>query len=252
MSRDGETTLTKKANTIALSDVPSRSGVHVMFDRISPRYDLLNHLLSLGLDYSWRRRAVSKLGVGSNQTVLDLACGTGDLLLAARKRIDDGNRLIGLDKAPQMLSRAAMKIAHRNVASTKLILGDGMALPLADGTVDATMIAFGIRNMPDTVGCLQEMCRILKPGGKAIVLEFSLPHNRVLRALHRFYLRTFVPFLGRVVSGDVHAYRYLDRTIETFAQGKEFCRLMQMAGFTEVEAEALSFGIVTIYTGWRP
>ncbi|TFH54714.1 MAG: methyltransferase domain-containing protein, partial [Candidatus Zixiibacteriota bacterium] len=125
----------------------------------------------------------------------------------------------------------------------------GMALPIKDASLDAAMIAFGIRNMPDTSICLREIHRLLNLGGKAIVLEFSLPSNQVLQWMHRFYLRRIVPTVGRIISGDEYAYSYLDQTIETYAQGEAFCELMRHAGFVEVIAEPISFGIVTIYTG---
>lgn len=229
--------------------IPSRANVHQMFDRISRRYDLLNHLLSLGLDYHWRRRAVGKLDRQPNQRILDLACGTGDLALAATNRLNNGCRVIAIDKAPQMLQLAADKLVRRRAKSISLALGDGMALPFKDASFDAAMIAFGIRNMPDTSVCLREIHRLLNLGGKAVVLEFSLPSNRLLRSLHRLYLRRIVPVVGRIVSGDKYAYSYLNQTIETYAQGEAFCELMSHAGFVEVVAEPLSFGIVTIYTG---
>jgi demethylmenaquinone methyltransferase/2-methoxy-6-polyprenyl-1,4-benzoquinol methylase len=233
-------------NTIT---VPSRVDIHQMFDRISRRYDLVNHLLSLGLDFYWRRRAVDKLDRKLNQRILDLACGTGDLALAAANRLDISCRVIAVDKAPQMLQLAAEKIARRRVSSISLALGDGMALPFKAACIDAAMIAFGIRNMPDTSVCLKEIHRLLKPSGKAVVLEFSLPSSRLLRSLHRFYLRRFVPTVGRIVSGDKYAYSYLNQTIETYAQGEAFCELMRQAGFVEIIAEPISFGIVTIYRG---
>ena len=249
MAIGNETITSERPMTTNTPTVPSRANVHQMFDRISRRYDLLNHLLSLGLDFYWRRRAVGKLDRKPNQRILDLACGTGDLALAAANRLNNDCRVIAIDKAPQMLQLAADKIARRRVNSISLALGDGMALPIKDASLDAAMIAFGIRNMPDTSVCLREIHRLLNLGGKAIVLEFSLPSNQLLRSLHRFYLRRIVPTVGRIVSGDKYAYSYLDQTIETYAQGEAFCELMRHAGFVEVIAEPVSFGIVTIYTG---
>lgn len=249
MSICSETITNERPMTTNTPIVPSRANVPEMFDRISRRYDLLNHLLSLGLDFYWRYRTVDKLDRRTNQLILDLACGTGDLALAATNNLDSSCRVIAVDKAPQMLQLAADKIARRRVNSISLALGDGMALPLKDSGIDAAMIAFGIRNMPDTSVCLREIHRVLKIGGKAIVLEFSLPSNRLLRMIHRFYLRRIVPAVGRIVSGDKYAYSYLNQTIETYAQGEAFCELMRHAGFIEVIAEPISFGIVTIYTG---
>jgi demethylmenaquinone methyltransferase / 2-methoxy-6-polyprenyl-1,4-benzoquinol methylase len=244
-----ETITGERLTTLNKPTVPSRANVHQMFDRISRRYDLLNHLLSLGFDSYWRRRAVDKLDRKPNQRILDLACGTCDLALAAAHRLNNGCCVIAIDKAPQMLQLAADKIARRRVNSISLALGDGMDIPVKDASLDAAMIAFGIRNMPDTSVCLGEIHRLLNLGGKAVVLEFSLPSNRLLRSLHRFYLRHVVPVVGKIVSGDKYAYSYLDQTIETYTQGEAFCELMRHAGFVEVIAEPVSFGIVTIYTG---
>jgi demethylmenaquinone methyltransferase / 2-methoxy-6-polyprenyl-1,4-benzoquinol methylase len=249
MAISSETTTNQRLITTNTPTVPSRANVHQMFDRISRRYDMLNHLLSFGLDFYWRRRAVAKLDQKPNQRILDLACGTGDLALAAAHRLNNGCRVIAIDKAPQMLQLAANKIARRHVNSISLALGDGITLPVKNASFDAAMIAFGIRNMPDTSVCLREIHRLLNPGGKAIVLEFSLPSNQLLRWLHRFYLRRIVPTVGRIVSGDEYAYSYLDQSIETYAQGEAFCDLMRSAGFVEVIAEPVSFGIVTIYAG---
>lgn len=238
-----------RATTTDTTSVPSRANVHAMFDRISSRYDLLNHVLSFGLDFYWRHRAVSHLDSSPNQRILDLACGTGDLALAARKRLDSSCTILGIDKAPGMLGCAAEKLARHRADSIHLAFGDGMSIPVRSDSIDATMIAFGIRNMPDTIGCLREIHRILRPGGKAIILEFSIPTNRFIRSLHRLYLRLVVPGIGRLLSGDPQAYRYLDQTIETYAHGRQFCELMSEAGFVSVVAEPQSLGIVTIYVG---
>jgi demethylmenaquinone methyltransferase / 2-methoxy-6-polyprenyl-1,4-benzoquinol methylase len=249
MAIGNKTITSERTITTNTPTAPSRANVHQMFNRISRRYDLLNHLLSLGLDFYWRRRAIDKLDRKPNQQILDLACGTGDLALAAAYRMNHSCRVIAIDKAPQMLHLAADKIARCRVSAISLVLGDGMTLPIKDTTLDAAMIAFGIRNMPDTSVCLREIHRLLNLGGKIIVLEFSLPSNRLLRSLHRFYLRHVVPTVGRIVSGDKYAYSYLDQTIETYSQGEAFCELMRHAGFVEVNAEPVNFGIVTIYTG---
>ena len=244
----GDTKVRKQVVAEGSLKAPSRANAHQMFDRISRRYDLLNHLLSLGLDFYWRRRAVGKLDRKSGLVILDLACGTGDLTLAAAKKHGD-NMILGIDKAPKMLQIAAQKISARKSESIRLVLGDGLAIPVKDHSCDAAMIAFGIRNMPDTVACLLELNRLLNVGGKVIVLEFSQPTSRLLRTLHRLYLRRVVPTVGRLISGDGYAYSYLDQTIETYIQGESFCRKMKESGFVEIVAEPLSFGIVTIYTG---
>jgi demethylmenaquinone methyltransferase/2-methoxy-6-polyprenyl-1,4-benzoquinol methylase len=220
-----------------------------MFDRISGRYDLLNHLLSFGLDIQWRKRAVVCLDKAAGLRILDLACGTGDLAIAAWRN-DRGCCLIGIDKAGAMLRLAQTKIADRHLAgSISLALGDGQSIPLVDSSIDAAMIAFGIRNMPDTDGCLREIHRSLKPGGQIIVLEFSRPGCRFVRTLHQFYLRRVVPLVGRLISGDSYAYSYLNQTIESYLQGEQFCQALFGAGFLRVKAQPITMGIVTIYTG---
>jgi len=222
-----------------------------MFDRISRRYDLLNHLLSFCLDFYWRRKLIGRLPRKPGLKVLDLATGTGDVALAiSRKRAE--SHVVGVDKSEKMLHLARRK-RDAQVAGGALTLahGDGLAIPLKSETLDAVTIAFGIRNMPDTGVCLREMHRLLQRDGKALILEFSLPRNPIFRKLHLFYLRWVVPFLGRLISGDRYAYRYLNQTVETYLQGEDFCRLMRESGFTSVEAMPLSLGIVTIYEGTK-
>ncbi|MBK7093152.1 MAG: bifunctional demethylmenaquinone methyltransferase/2-methoxy-6-polyprenyl-1,4-benzoquinol methylase UbiE [bacterium] len=228
---------------------PSRVDVYRMFDKISTRYDLLNRVLSLGMDLYWRRVAIRELDNEKHLRVLDLACGTGDIAMAAAKATTR-RQVIGIDRAEQMLALAYSKVS-RGLLSNQILLacGDGMNIPVADGSMDAATIAFGIRNMPDTSLCLGEMKRTLRTNGKLIVLEFSLPKNRILRSLHLFYLRRILPVIGRWLSGDNYAYSYLNKTIETYPHGAQFVELMQKAGFTDVQCRPLTLGIVSLYTG---
>ena len=230
---------------------PSRVGVHQMFDRISKRYDLLNHVLSLGLDAYWRRAAIRELDSNRHLQLLDLACGTGDIAMSAALACPD-RQVIGIDRAERMLGLAKTKVdgraLHKRIV---LACGDGMNLPLAGESMDAVTIAFGIRNMPDTRTCLREICRVLRPQGKVVVLEFSLPSSRIVKSLHLFYLRRIVPLVGRLLSGDSYAYRYLNETIETYPHGMEFCELMQSSGYSAVKCRRLNLGIVSLYTGTK-
>jgi demethylmenaquinone methyltransferase/2-methoxy-6-polyprenyl-1,4-benzoquinol methylase len=229
---------------------PSRSEVHRMFDRISRRYDLLNRILSLGLDRRWRRQAVAQISPGHEQIVLDLACGTCDIAIeaATRRRC----RVIALDMAEEMLALGTAKVAAAGLdANVSLGRADGHNLPLPDAAVDAAIIAFGIRNMADVELCLRELARVARPGGKLVVLEFSLPSNRLMRFFHLAYIRYVVPVLGRLLSGDASAYTYLNKTIETFPYGEAFCRLMATAGWRDVSVKPLNGGIVSLYTGIR-
>ncbi len=230
---------------------PSRVDVYRMFDNISKRYDLLNRLLSLGLDRHWRRIAIKELDSDLHRRVLDLACGTGDVALAAAITANS-RQVIAIDRAEQMLELASAKVAHRKLADRILLVcGDGMNIPAANESIDAATIAFGIRNMPDTEVCLRELHRLLRKRGKIVILEFSLPKSRLMRSLHLFYLRRIVPLVGRLVSGDDYAYSYLNKTIETYPHGAQFGELMYRAGFEEIKCRPLTLGIVSLYTGTK-
>lgn len=228
---------------------PSRRDIWRMFDRIAPRYDLLNHLLSLNRDKAWRKRMGQLLPDGKNLSVLDLATGTGDQLLALYEtgRVGFG---VGLDMAAEMMAIGMKKIEARGLADRlTMVRGDASVIPFADSSFNAVTITFGIRNLVDVRAGLTEMVRVLKPGGRALILEFSLPKNRLLRRMYLVYFRHLLPRLGAVISGDRQAYRYLNQTVETFPYGGEFCALMQEVGFSAVTAHPLTLGIATIYRG---
>jgi len=235
----------------AATGEPSRKQVYKMFDRIAGRYDLLNHLLSAGCDRRWRRRVASLLPDRNNLHVLDLACGTGDQLiaLAASGRVKRG---VGLDLAEEMLAIGRNKILQRGLGNTlSMQSGDAESSPFPPDSFDAVTISFGIRNMTDVPRTLCEMLRVLKPGGRALILEFSLPKRNFVRRLYLFYLRHILPHLGAVVSSDSAAYRYLNETIETFLPGEAFCQIMPDTGFVNVSASPLTDGIVSISRGDR-
>ena len=236
----------------ATTGEPSRRQVYQMFDRIAGRYDLLNHLLSAGFDRRWRKRVASLLPPGDKLHVLDLACGTGDQLiaLAGSGQVVRG---VGLDLAEQMLAIGREKISQRGFEQIlSLQTGDAENLPFEQNGFDVVTIAFGIRNMTDVSRSLSEMWRVLKPDGRVLILEFSIPRRRIVRGPYLFYLRHVLPRLGALISGDSRAYRYLNETIETFPHGEEFCRVMRDAGFTGVSATPLTAGIVSIYRGDKP
>lgn len=232
---------------------PSRHQVWKMFDRIAHRYDLLNRLLSLGRDVAWRRQVSRYLPEREALSVLDLACGTADMLISLKQnsgRIKNG---VGVDMAGEMLKIARKKIQDRNLDKVlSVVEGDALRLPIADGSFDAVTIAFGVRNLTDVSEGLRHMYRILNQGGRSLILEFSLPSNRVMRAIYLVYFRYVLPVVGSVVSGDSQAYRYLNRTVETFPHGDDFCQLMRQVGFEDIRAHPLTFGIATIYEGTRP
>lgn len=221
-----------------------------MFNDISPRYDLLNHLLSFGLDIAWRKRLAQLLPAGTNLRILDLATGTADVLLSIFKNSKKIKAGYGIDLADKMLAIGREKIAHKNLGDViKLQTADANQIPFANNDMDCITMAFGIRNVQEPKKVLKEMHRVLNPTGRALILEFSLPPNKLLRGLHLFYLRQIVPAIGAIFSGHYQAYKYLNQTIETFPYGEDFCRLMKEAGFINTKANPLLWGVATIYQG---
>jgi demethylmenaquinone methyltransferase/2-methoxy-6-polyprenyl-1,4-benzoquinol methylase len=221
-----------------------------MFDRIAPRYDLCNRLLSFGTDVCWRRRMLRLLPPRESLDVLDLATGTADQVISIVRGDARVVRATGLDMSENMLAIGREKLTRTGLAGKiNLRTGDAGDIPEADKSADLVTISFGIRNVTDVPASLREMLRVLRPGGRVLILEFSLPENRVFRPLYLFYLRHILPPLGHAISGDSSAYRYLNQTIETFPCGEKFCLLMRDAGFTNVLHHPLSFGIATIYQG---
>lgn len=235
------------------SGVSARHPVWGMFDRIARRYDLLNRLLSFGCDVAWRKRMAIHLPPGEALRVLDLATGTGDVLIELDRcsgRMFSG---VGLDPSGGMLAVGQQKIRQRGLQDRlRLVRGDAMHLGLASAQFDAASMAFGIRNVDEPAVGLREILRVLKPGGRALILEFSLPGNALFRAVYLFYFRHILPRIGGLLSGDTEAYRYLNRTVEAFPYGEAFCALMRDAGFEATQAYPLAMGIATLYCGERP
>ena len=233
-----------------IAETPSRFESYKMFNRIAARYDFLNHFLSAGQDLRWRKKAVKQLKNYPNQKILDLACGTGDLALSALNNNPNVRYSIGVDPAIEMLIRGKNKIQKRGLSNRlELIQGDGLELPIISNSLDAVLIAFGIRNVIDIETCLLEVNRVLKPGGRIIILEFSIPGNLIIKTLYLFYFRHILPRLGGLISGDKYAYRYLNRTVETFSYGEAFSQMIRNAGFQQVKLFKLNFGISMIYVG---
>ncbi|MBN1505621.1 MAG: bifunctional demethylmenaquinone methyltransferase/2-methoxy-6-polyprenyl-1,4-benzoquinol methylase UbiE [Sedimentisphaerales bacterium] len=221
-----------------------------MFNRIVPTYDLLNHLLSLGRDFAWRRKTAGLLDACQSLRIVDLATGTGDMLIALLRHRPNIAEATGVDIAENMLTACRQKLARRGLAHRAgLLRADATTTPFADDTFDAATMAFGIRNTSDASTTLREIHRILKPGGIALILEFSLPACPMIRWFYLRYLRGVVPFIGSLISGDRRAYRYLDESIEGFRQPQEFCHLMQEAGFRDVSLVPLTFGVASICKG---
>jgi len=224
-----------------------------MFDRIAPRYDLLNRLLSGGTDVLWRKRMARHLPPGERLALLDLATGTGDQIFSLLKASPRIWSAVGLDRSVGMLEIGRGKVDRRALGlRVKLKEGDATAVSEPDRAYDVVTISFGIRNVTSVPAALADMLRVLKPGGRLLILEFSLPKPGLFRKLYLLYLRRILPAIGGIISGDRQAYRYLNETIESFPHGDAFCALMRDAGFTGVRSDPLSLGIASIYIGERP
>lgn len=219
-----------------------------MFGRISGRYDLANRVLSGGLDLRWRARLIEAVRRSGARDVLDLATGSGDVALALARNLPAGAGILGVDFCSPMLDRARRKqaAAGARCAGVSFALGDALALDLPDGRFDAVTIAFGLRNLSDRARGLAEMRRVLRPGGRLFVLEFSQP-SRWLRPLYAFYLRVFLPRLAGALTGEPKAYVYLGDTIGGFPNRAALSAEISSAGFSDVSATPLSFGIVALH-----
>jgi demethylmenaquinone methyltransferase/2-methoxy-6-polyprenyl-1,4-benzoquinol methylase len=227
---------------------PEKAAVRSMFDRIAPRYDLLNRLLSAGTDVRWRRQAVDFLELEPPLRVLDLCTGTADLLIEALGR-DGRSSGLGVDVAQGMLVRGARKLERRGLARrARLVGGDGEALPVKAGSFDAAVVGFGIRNVGEPERALAEVRRALRPGGRFVVLEFSMPGG-LLGRLYRSYFTAVLPRVGGLVSGDASAYAYLPASVQKFPSPAEFAALMERAGFADVRIQPLTFGIACLHRG---
>ncbi len=239
-----------------------RQRVQKMFAAIAPSYDLNNRLHSLWMDQAWRRKAVKLATVGASDFVVDIACGTGDLTLAFvdevfRVNQDNPNRVIGLDFTYDMLPIARHKADRRFSASPArsteyavFLNGDAQSLPLPDQSADVVSIAFGIRNVQDPAAAIREFRRVLRPGGRLLILEFSLPTNSVLRRMYNFYFRQVLPRTATLISGDkTGAYKYLPESVNTFIGREQMMGMMRDAGFVDVEQHAMTFGVCVCYRG---
>ena len=219
-----------------------------MFDRIAPTYDRMNTLFSLDRDRAWRRRAAALARLQPGQTAVDLCTGTGKLAHELLPRVQPGGRVIGVD-----FSAAMLEVARAREPGVRFELGDVTALPLAERSADAVTIAFGYRNLVDRPAGLREMYRILRPGGRVVILEFAPPARGLLLTPYRFYLERIMPAVaGALRRGDGDAYRYLASTVEAFPPFGEVAAQMQAAGFQRLETQPLTFGIVGVHAGIRP
>lgn len=228
-----------------------KAQVREMFDNIAPRYDLLNHTLSLSIDRLWRRRAVKAAAGYAPRRILDVATGTGDLAIELARRIPAA-QVTGIDLSEGMLAVARRKVAARGLEGRiALRAGDAEHLPTADASIDVATVAFGVRNFGDLDAGLRELARTIKPGGAVVILEFSRPRNRLFRALYEWYTYRILPRIGGAVSRDRRAYDYLPASVGEFPAPERFLERMRQAGFTQCRARSQSFGIAQLYIGER-
>jgi demethylmenaquinone methyltransferase/2-methoxy-6-polyprenyl-1,4-benzoquinol methylase len=223
-----------------------------MFDAIATRYDLLNHLLSAGIDRRWRKRAIRSLALTGRERVLDLCAGTADLAIAAIDAPAPASRVIGVDFAHQMLRVGHDKIDRRRLHDrVTLVQGDATRLPLRESAVDAVTVGFGIRNVEDLSAACEEIRRVLVPGGRFAILEFAIPEAPAFKAAYLWYFNQILPRIGRVISRHGAAYAYLPASVGAFARPDQLVTILRRHGFDEVSADRLTFGIVYLYTGTK-
>lgn len=234
-----------------------------MFNSIAESYDSLNHIMSMDIDKSWRRKAIRKIGEGLempsragqdgcvNFSLLDLACGTGDFSITAAKHIK-GLKVTGVDLSEGMLEVMKRKVEDAGLQDrVQMSVGDGENLPFPDNSFDRVSIAFGIRNFENREKGLREMLRVLKPSGRLVILELSVPESPVVRGLYKGYFTKFMPWLGGKISGNRKAYNYLPASVISFPKKDEFMRTMRQCGFEAVGHRALSLGICRMYWGTK-
>ena len=234
----------------ASSNLSKKAQVADMFNNIAGKYDFLNHFLSLGIDKGWRKKAIAEVQKVKPKHILDVATGTGDLAIAAAQLRPES--IVGVDIADQMLEVGRKKIKEQQLDNIiSLQYGDSEALPFETNSFDAVTCAYGVRNFEHLAVGLKEMNRVLKPGGKVVILEFSHPKKFPIKQLYRFYFRYILPTLGKIVSKHDSAYTYLPESVMAFPEGKVFCDMLHQCGFKDAKARPLTLGITTLYTAFK-
>lgn len=226
----------------------SRKEIWKMFDTISPTYDRVNRWMTFGLDLYWRRKMVTFLPDGEQLIVLDCATGTADQALILLQHSNRISKIVGIDLSEEMLCYGKKKVERCPYANkVELKKASALEIPYENETFHCVTISFGIRNVVDVNACLKEMLRVLKPGGKVLILETSIPENRILKKMHKIYLGQILPRIGGWISRKKSAYEYLQKTAEKFPSGDTFCSLLQQAGFHRASCRPLTLGVVSIY-----
>ena len=234
--------------------MPKKENIRNLFDDIAPDYDKLNHILSLDIDKSWRSKAIREIVERDTPlNILDVASGTGDFAIGTARKAADGSHITGIDLSEGMLKIGREKVAKEGLSDMiSMQEGDCEALPFSDRTFDRVTVAFGVRNFEHLETGLNEMLRVLKPGGKLVILELSVPSNPLLLALYKLYFLHILPAIGGKVSGNKGAYRYLPASVLHFPKPEAFMKMMSGCGYSEVRHRAFTFGICRMYIGIRP
>jgi demethylmenaquinone methyltransferase / 2-methoxy-6-polyprenyl-1,4-benzoquinol methylase len=242
--------LTQQAQVKPYSeDGSKKSQVSTMFDNVAPWYDFLNHFLSLGIDISWRRKTIAALKDLKPRKILDVATGTGDLAIEAVRQLSP-EKVIGIDISNEMLEVGRGKLAKKRLSPTiELLSGDSEKIAYPDNTFDAVTVAFGVRNFENLDVGLMEMLRVLRPGGKVAILEFSMPTMFPFKQLYHFYFKNILPFIGRITSKDPKAYSYLYESVQAFPDGKQFVTKLEKIGYQSASFKPFTLGICTLYIG---
>ncbi|MGN1210302.1 MAG: bifunctional demethylmenaquinone methyltransferase/2-methoxy-6-polyprenyl-1,4-benzoquinol methylase UbiE [Candidatus Cryptobacteroides sp.] len=234
--------------------MPKKEGIQDLFDSIAPEYDRLNHILSLDIDKTWRKRAVKRIvDARTPLNILDIACGTGDFAIATAKKCPEGSRITGIDISSGMLEIGKNKVKKEGLENfITLETGDCAEIAYADATFDRVTIAFGIRNFEDKEKCLMETFRVLKPGGKIVIVELSVPSNKLLFRLYGLYFKRIIPAVGGMVSGNKGAYKYLPESVIRFPKPEVFMKMMSDAGYTRIRHKSFTLSTCRMFIGVKP
>ena len=232
---------------------PSRNEIWKMFDAISSTYDKTNRFMTMGLDLYWRKKMSFFLPQGKDLSLLDCATGTGDQIISLMQHSSSIKECVGIDLSEEMISIAQKKIQKQLLANqVHLQIASALELPFKEDTFDCVTMSFGIRNVTSVETCLQEIFRVLKPGGRVLILETSIPKLRLIKMLHIVYLRKILPYIGGWVSKQKKAYQYLNQTTEMFPSGELFCKKLQDTNFKAIQCHPLTLGAVSIYQADKP
>ncbi|MEY3620206.1 MAG: bifunctional demethylmenaquinone methyltransferase/2-methoxy-6-polyprenyl,4-benzoquinol methylase [Bacteroidota bacterium] len=233
----------------AQSNADKKEQVASMFDHIAKRYDFLNRFLSLGIDQGWRKKAIANFGTQKIHHLLDIATGTADMALMAHKTIAP-SKITGIDISEGMMQYGRIKIADKGLNNQiQLVTGDSTAIPFGDEIFDAAMVAFGVRNFANLEKGLSEIYRVLQPGSKLVILEFSQPSSFWFKPIYKLYMNWITPTIGKLFSGNRAAYQYLNDSVIAFPEGQAFINIFEQVGFKQVFQKKLTLGICSIYCG---